>query len=607
MKTWIDVTAIVIACLYIAACTTPVPEPTVVPFEHDRIVHRGQPVFLSGMNLAWITYGNDLTGLNEAEYRRALDEIRGSGGNSIRWWIHVNGSRTPLWDGDSVVGMPAGSIETLEHALDMAWERGLVVVLSLWSFDMLQEQSLMDPERNKRFLEDDESFQTYLDNALTPIVEALADHPAIVAWEVYNEPEGMTSEFGWTPVRTDMATVQKTVNRTAGTIHRLAPDALVTSGTWNLRANTDIEGFTNYYRDDRLIAAGGDELGTLDVYQVHFYPHFSDSTSPFHNPAVHWGLDKPILVGEFAAVGITDTGTGMNVSSELSPEEAYNYLFDNGYAGALAWTWTAHEPQYGSVANIEGAMLGLRFRHRDVIDVNIGEIDTMPRRIADVDRVLVQIDSPPLTNVVNLAEVFTDREDGENLRYVVHQNSLSDVVIPRIEGPNLSFDFVEGNSGTGEVVIRALDASENRADVTIPIAVIDPNRGNVAIFKETEASTIEQEAHLAEYVNDGLFSTRWSSVYEDNQWLEIDLDGRFTLDRVVLHWEAAHGLVYDLQVSTDRESWTTVFSQDQGSGGSEEISFEPIEAAYVRLDASRRATEWGFSLWEMEAHGERVQ
>ena len=95
MKTWIDVMILVIACLYIAACTTPVLEQTVVPFEHDRIVHRGQPVFLSGMNLAWITYGNDLTGLNEAEYRRALDEIRGAGGNSIRWWIHVNGSRTP--------------------------------------------------------------------------------------------------------------------------------------------------------------------------------------------------------------------------------------------------------------------------------------------------------------------------------------------------------------------------------------------------------------------------------------------------------------------------------------------------------------------------------
>lgn len=43
-----------------------------------------------------------------------------------------------------------------------------------------------------------------------------------------------------------------------GAIKRTAPDALVTNGSWNIRASSDIGSFHNYYRDDRLIEAGGE-------------------------------------------------------------------------------------------------------------------------------------------------------------------------------------------------------------------------------------------------------------------------------------------------------------------------------------------------------------
>ena len=52
---------------------------------------------------------------------------------------------------------------------------------------------------NKLLLETDTNRQAYIDNVLTPMVTALKGYPGLFAWEIFNEPEGMTSDNGgWT-------------------------------------------------------------------------------------------------------------------------------------------------------------------------------------------------------------------------------------------------------------------------------------------------------------------------------------------------------------------------------------------------------------------------
>ncbi|GHF49879.1 hypothetical protein FHX82_003815 [Amycolatopsis bartoniae] len=61
---------------------------------------------------------------------------------------------------------------------------------------------------------------------------------------------------------------------------------------------------------------------------------------------------------------------------------------------------------------------------------------------------------------------------------------------------------------------------------------------------------------------DGNPSTRWSSEYQDGQWLQVDLGATAEFDRVVLTWETAYAQTYRIQVSQDGQTWTDVASVD---------------------------------------------
>lgn len=322
----------------------------------NRIKHNDKQIFLSGMNLAWINFGKDLTSFDKPEFIRALDEISASGGNCVRWWLHVNGLHSPEFTKGKVSGPGSQEIKNLKLALDLARERNIALILCLWSFDMLQPNAMSrNHDRNKQLLEVGEYTQAYIDNALIPMVKAVKGHPAILCWEIFNEAEGMAIDIawgGWTPVRTKFEPyIQRFINMTAGAIHRTDSNALVSNGCWAFKVMTDIKTSRknkNLYSDDRLINAGKDSLGTLDFYMIHYYDWAKEEYSPFHHPASYWELDKPIVVGEFPAKG---------PYKGIDSKAAYDSLYHNGYAGAISWTWTGHDGH----GNINDATPGLRY------------------------------------------------------------------------------------------------------------------------------------------------------------------------------------------------------------------------------------------------------
>src|SRR5262249_10812789 len=85
-----------------------------------------------------------------------------------------------------------------------------------------------------------------------------------------------------------------------------------------------------------------------------------------------------------------------------------------------------------------------------------------------------------------------------------------------------------------------------------------PSTGNIARGKAATASSLASSSYPAANAVDGAISTSWSSQASDPQWISVDLGSSFSLNRVILKWDAAYPKAYQVQVSPDASSWTTV-------------------------------------------------
>ncbi len=124
---------------------------------------------------------------------------------------------------------------------------------------------------------------------------------------------------------------------------------------------------------------------------------------------------------------------------------------------------------------------------------------------------------------------------------------------------------------------------------------------DAALNQPTTASSLESAAFTAAAATDGNTGTRWSSAFSDPQWLEVDLGSSKSICQVVLDWEAAYATAFQIQTSTDNTNWTTIYSTTSGTGGTQTLNVTG-SGRYLRMYGTARATQYGYSLWELGVH-----
>ena len=99
---------------------------------------------------------------------------------------------------------------------------------------------------------------------------------------------------------------------------------------------------------------------------------------------------------------------------------------------------------------------------------------------------------------------------------------------------------------------------------------------------------------------DGKANTRWSSQAEDGAWIAFDFGAKTPVGAMKLVWENAYGKEYLLRASDDGKTWTQLRYVSGAKGGTEELLNLNANARYLQLQGVARATQYGYSLFEVE-------
>jgi hexosaminidase len=137
-----------------------------------------------------------------------------------------------------------------------------------------------------------------------------------------------------------------------------------------------------------------------------------------------------------------------------------------------------------------------------------------------------------------------------------------------------------------------------------PAARAADTPANLALTGTATASSVELDRSdfVAAHVNDGDSATRWSSKYQDDNWVQIQLARPAKVDHVKLTWPNACARDFVLQTSPDGRTWTDVAALQRDTCPRTDVidvlSDEPV--GYVRMQGRKRWAAYGYSISEFE-------
>ena len=170
-------------------------------------------------------------------------------------------------------------------------------------------------------------------------------------------------------------------------------------------------------------------------------------------------------------------------------------------------------------------------------------------------------------------------------------------------------------SDTGSFAITAIVDPDNIIDehnelnnaTTTSLTVSDLPAPNICLNKPVWVSSIENSGLDGKYAVDGFESTRWASAFKDKQWIIVDLQKKYNIDRIELMWEAAYASEYYVFCGNDT-TWLsdTIAHLTSANGGTISWETKNVSARYIKVYCVKRATAYGNSLFEIRAYGNQT-
>ena len=336
----------------------------------SRIPVGGGDYFLLGANFPWKSYGGDFGSNAWGVYgvHTKPDEIAGQfqqmadgGLQVVRWFVFTDGRAGIIFDNSGTPsGLQEDVLKDFDAAVGIARDRGIYLVPVLfdfhWMFWAKQEGQVQIAGRSDT-ITDPVKRAALVEKVVVPLLEHYKDEPAILAWEIMNEPEWSISDLpegspDGQANAVPLADFYALAVAVADAVHT-ETSAYVTLGSASLKW---IKVWTPTF-------AAAHKLPSLalDFYQAHYYPWmdgqgFTDHPdygslkfSPNEQSYADLGLDRPLVVGELI------------ISDDAS--KRLDLLLDNGYAGV--WPWSLNADYSLDLPGIKGWAAA----HADLVDL----------------------------------------------------------------------------------------------------------------------------------------------------------------------------------------------------------------------------------------------
>lgn len=120
-------------------------------------------------------------------------QLAAHGVRMVRWFVFCDGRNGILFDGETPAGLEPGVVSHVRAALDTASRHGLGVLFVLLDHTFCFVPERISPDMVKqghgRVLRLPRLFEALVANVFVPLFAAIRDHPALIGFELINEPE----------------------------------------------------------------------------------------------------------------------------------------------------------------------------------------------------------------------------------------------------------------------------------------------------------------------------------------------------------------------------------------------------------------------------------
>ena len=542
------------------APSTPANTPSVVKVTGSQgnwgLSVNGSPYYVKG-----VTYGPANT---DASYY--LPQIAAMGANTVRTW-----------------GTDSTDTADLLNAADA---NGVKVVMGFW---LSQSEDYIN----------DATDETNDLNNIVSLVNQYKSNGGVLMWDVGNEVmNSLSSTYSGTQLTNERIAYAQYVNRVVDAIHAADPNHPVTStdawvGAWPY--------YKQYTPDLDLMAVNsyGAACGVQSAWQSGGYtkPYILTEAGPSgewevandENGVPQEDTDQASTQGYATDWNCVKAASGVALGATL-----FNYGVENDFGGIwynlLTGDW--RRDSFYEVSSLYGGQYAAN-RAPVISSMTIGNPTAVPA--GGTFTVNVAATSPinaPLRYSVDLdAKYITGGTAQQGATFTASGNGTLTVTAPNV-------------LGVWKVDVYVYDDQGNAGIQTESIDVVPPTMAgtNVALHAATTASSYQTTGTGAPFppsnATDGSLTTRWASDWSDPQWLEADLGKSYPISGVQLAWESAYGQAYQIQVSNDNSTWTTVYSTTTGVGGVDSINLSGVSGRYVRVYGTARGTAYGYSLYE---------